>query len=382
MKIKKRADSGFSLVEVLTASVILMFVIIAFYSLIISNQATQVTEENKTDMNQGARALDQVLCENIRNAGSILSILYTPNFLGTSAPFTGVYPLNNDDYPDGIILASGDYRGVTELTSDFTPGGTTLLVEKTLDPDGINPAWSKGDTGMVVRSKGYYLFKVTGNVNPGDTTLSVRANPVYYSGLLNVPGKYRDYSSDSNHLGELGNSGAYTIGAPVIRLNYFSIFLTKTETDGTRTLTLTTDTEGASNILATGMETSTRAIPIITNIQDIQFEYFTKNNPPELWASSSTDYTSYSDPCSTPGDPNCINFIQNINNKNISSIRIYALFKTEDKHLRKSLPSGSVGQEYAKPLMGDSPAVKLSAGRFHYTYMTYEVLIRNFNIIY
>jgi len=375
----KSSNSGFSLLEVLTASVILVFVIIALYSLIISSEATQLSEENKTNMNQAARAVDEILCENIRNAGSILSLLNTPGFLGTPSPFVGIYPLNNINYPDGIILASGDYLGVTELTSDFSPGTTSISVLNTLLPDGSNPAWSINDTGMVIRSDGYYLFKVTGAVATGATSLTIRATPVYYSGLLNVPGKYRDYSADSNHLGTSGNNGNYVTGSPVIRLNYFSIFLVKTETDGSTSLTLTTDTQGVANILADGMENSTRAIPIIPNIEDIQFEYITKDNPPEIWASTPASTSTYSDPCSTAGNPDCVSFIQNINNKNIASIRVFALFKTEDKH-RKANSGDS--RTYKKPRMGDVPEKTISAGRFHYTYLTYEVMIRNFNIIY
>lgn len=378
---KKNGNSGFSLIEVLTSSVILMFVIIAFYSLIISNQATQVTEENRTDMNQSARAIDQILCENIRNAGSVLTLLHTPTFLGASAPFTGIYPLNNDTYPDGIILASGDIDAVTKVSGgSFTPGDTLINVENVNNPDNTDAAWSKNDVGIVFKSTGYYVFKVTADVNMGDTTLTVRALPIYYSGLLNVPGKYNDLTDEI--LGSYGNVGSYSSNSPVIRLNYFNIFLVKSENDGTRTLTLTSDTQGMANVLTDGAETSERAVPIVPNISDIQFEFITKDIPPELWASSSTDLTSYADPCASPGDVNCTNFIQNFIGRNFSSVRIYLLLRTEDKHRKKNTSSGAVGQAFSKPRMGDAPATTLAAGRFHYTYLTYELYIRNFNVIY
>ncbi len=377
MKFRTGTNSGFTLIEVLTSSVIVLIVLVSFYSLIISTQSTQVTEENKVDMNQSLRAIDQILCDNIRNAGSIFTILNTPNFLSTPAPFVGIYPLNRDDYPDGIILASGDYQAVTELSSDFTPGTTTIAIESTTDLEGINAAWIENDIGVVIRSDGYYIFKVVAPVTFGDTQLTIRQTAVYYSGLLNVPSSYADMSSDPNHLNTSGNIGIYPSGNPVFRLNYFSMFLAKTETDGTRTLTFTTDTEGVANVLADGLETSTRAIPIVPNIHDLQFEYITKALPPELWASSSTALTSYPDPCATAAAPNCPAFIQNFISKNISSVRVYILLRTEDKH------KGSVtGQSFNKPRMGDSPAATLATGRFHYTYLTYEILIRNFNIIY
>ncbi|MEN8154288.1 MAG: hypothetical protein ABFR75_09725 [Acidobacteriota bacterium] len=376
MKNKKYDSRGFSLIEALTTSVILMFVVMTIYTLILQTQSTHVTEGNKLDMNQAARAIDLILCENIRNSGSVLGLLHTPPFLKAPAPFTGIYPLNNKTYPDGIILTSGDMNAVTKVASgSFTPGDSLINVGTVNNQDNSATAWAQNDLGIVVRADGYYVFKVTAPVGLGDTTLTVRATPVYYSGLLNVPGKYVDFSA--SHLGTLGNSGTYATDSPVFRLNYFNIFLTKTETDGSKTLTLTTDTEGVANVLAPGMMTTARAVPIVPNLEDIQIEYITKDNPPELWASISTTNTNYDDPCQSSGTSSCTNFIQNFVNKNFASVRIFVLFKTEDKHKKEG-----VGQSYSKPMMGDAIAKVLPAGRFHYTYFTYEVFIRNYNIVY
>ena len=240
--------------------------------------------------------------------------------------------------------------------------------------------WAKNDVGIIVKTSGYYIFKVTGDVSDGDTTLTIRATPVYYSGLLNVSGKYTDHSL--THLGSLGNTGTYADGSPIIRLNYFNIFTVKSEDDGSKTLTLTTDTEGVADILADGNETTTRAVPIIPNIADIQFEYISKDDPAEYWASTSTAGTNHPDPCATPGSTDCTGFIQNFTNRNISSIRVFALMRTEDKHKREYVDSGAVGQAFNKPRMGDVAATTLAAGRFHYTYLTYEVFIRNYDIVY
>ncbi len=378
----KKSISGFTLIEAITASIILLIIVITMYSLILETESTQVTESNKMDMNQAARAIDIILCENIRNAGSVLTLLRTPPFLQASPPFTGIYPLNNEDYPDGIILASGDQDAVTEISGgSFTPGDTVVNLEGNVNNEnGSGTVWAKNDAGIIVRTTGYYVFKVTGDVNLNDSTLTVRSTPVYYSGLLNVPGKYTDNSI--THLGSAGNTGSYSDGSPVIRLNYFNIFTTKTEKDGTKTLTLTTDSEGVANILADGNETSFRAVPIIPNIEDIQFEYITKDLPPEFWASTSTAGTSYADPCAAPASTDCTNFMNTFINRNISSIRVYALLKSEDKHKRKVTKEGIVGPPYDKPRMGDIAAVTLGAGRFHYTYLTYEVFVRNFDIVY
>jgi len=375
-----KSNSGFSLIEVLISSVIMLIVIISVYSLILSTQKTQITEDNKVNMNQSIRAIDQILCDNIRNAGSIFTLMGTPAFLSTTTPFAGIYPLNRNNYPDGIILASGDHNAVTKLTSPFNPtGDTTIQVEKVMDVDKTVPAWKLNDIGIVMRSNGYYIFKVAATVNSSATQLTIRATPVYFSGLLNTGG-YVDHSSNSNHLGVTGNTNNYPTGSPVFRLFYFSMFLTKTESDGSKTLTLTSDTEGVSDILAAGNETSTRAIPIVPNVNDIQFEYITKDNPPELWASSSTSNTSYPNPCASASNPNCISFIRNFTTKNITSVRVFVLLETKDKHMGGI--EKSTGQGYEKRRMGDVAAIGIPAGGYHYTYLTYEILMRNFNIIY
>lgn len=381
MKYKKNI-SGFTLIEAITASIILLFIVITMYTMIMETESTHVTEENKVDMNQAARAIDIILCENIRNAGSVLTLLRTPPFLQATPPFTGIYPLNNDNFPDGIILASGDKAAVTKVTSGgFTPGdGVLNLQDSVTNLDGTGTLWAKNDVGIIVKAGGYFIFKVIGDVSMGATYLTIRDTPVYYSGLLNVPGKYADHSLI--HLGSLGNAGTYADGSPIIRLNYFNIFTVKTETDGSKTLTLTTDTEGVANILEDGKETATRAVPIIPNISDIQFEYITKDDPEEFWASTSSAGTNHPDPCGTPGSTDCTGFIQNFSNRNISSIRVFALMRTEDKHKRKNIEEGAIGQPFNKARMGDIAAATLAAGRFHYTYLTYEVFIRNYNIVY
>ena len=176
---------GFTLIEAMTASIILLFIVITIYTLIIETESTHVAEENKMNMNQAARAIDIILCENIRNAGSVLTLLRTPPFLQATPPFTGIYPLNNNDYPDGIILTSGDREAVTKVGSGaFTPGDTVLNIEGTVtNLDNNGTVWAKNDIGIVVRSSGYFVFKVTGDVTMGDTTLTEQSG---YTLIANV----------------------------------------------------------------------------------------------------------------------------------------------------------------------------------------------------
>jgi prepilin-type N-terminal cleavage/methylation domain-containing protein len=386
MTMKKRQNSkGFTLMEMIVASTILLIIVSSIYALILRTQRTHLTEDRKLDMNQAARALEVLLYDDIRSAGAVLSLLHTPTFLGSPAPFTGIYPLNNNNFPDGIIIASGDPLAITESTGDFTPGShNTINVTSTDTFDGTQPAWGINDFGLVSRAEGYYVFKVVQAPALGDTSLSIRSTAVYYSGLLNTA-NYDDLTDDHNI--DSNNSGSdytYFAGSPVIRLNYFNILLVK-EQDGVRTLTLTTDTEGEGNVLADGKETTTRAVPFVPNIEDIQFEFVTKpiapTNVADFWAASATDGsggTAHANPCSDPNGAECKNFINQFVGRNIASIRVYALFKTEEEREKHA---GS-GIKFDKPRMGDVAAVTLPVGRFHYSYMRYEIAIRNYHIAY
>jgi len=392
-----KKNKGFTMIEVMVSSVVFLIVMSAMYLLIIRTQTFHLTEGRKLDMNQASRAIELILCDNIRSAGSVLSLLYTPSFLGGSSPFTGIYPLNNTNGPDGIILASGDPKACTKTTATFDPqGDITLSVESLEDKDTGITAWKKNDIGIIVRTTGYYIFKVNPPVGAGSGLLSIRATPVYYSGLLNTASafsalQYDDLSEDANHLGMAGNDNTtpYQIGSPVIRLEYFNIFLVKEEVDkfGTtvRSLTLTTDTEGVGDIL-NSPTTNSRLIPIVPFIEDIQFEYITKDNPPNLWASLRTEIkttnqkglTNFLDPCPVPGAAYCVPFIDQFTNTNIASVCVYALFKTEEEKNKMS----KSGLTYHKPRMGDVPAFTVPIGRFHYSYMQYEIFVRNYNGVY
>jgi type II secretory pathway pseudopilin PulG len=364
---------GFTLVEMMVSLTIMLFVIIALISLIIATQNTHLTEGRKLDMNQGARVIEQMLYDSFRSAGSVLSLANTPSLLGTTPPFNGIYPLNNSAYPDGVILSAGDPDGVTRLSGDFSPGASSLNVQSVNLPDGTDVAWHLNDYGMLLRAGGYYVFRVTATPALNDTQLTIRAVPAYYSGLLNTA-HYNDLSDEQS--GVSGNSGNYAAGGPVVRLDYFNIFLTRTEADGSLTLTLTTDCEGVGDVFANPI-TDFRAVPILPNLGDLQIEYITHDSPAIVWAGSDA---TYRDPCPPGGETggNCLNFYSQFATKNLASARIYALLRTEEER-NKRAGSGIV---FNKPAMGDAAAATLPVGRFHYNYMRYEVLIRNYNNIY
>jgi len=389
-----KKNKGFTMIEVMVSSVIFLIVMATMYLLIMRTQTFTLTEGRKLDMNQASRALELILCDNIRSAGSVLSLLHTPTFLSTPSPFTGIYPLNNSNFPDGIILAAGDPKAITKTTASFDPQADITLFLDSIDDqdDPTITAWHENDFGIIVRTSGYYIFRVNQPVVLNSNQLNIRGTPVYYSGLLNTT-HYDDLSEDASHLGIAGNDNTtpYKIESPVIRLEYFNIFLVKEETDryGTliRSLTLTTDTEGVADILNSPL-TPTRAVPFVPFIEDIQFEYITKDSPPDIWASSRTEIkttdqhglTSFPNPCpvGVPGAVNCTAFISQFTNRNIASICVYALFKTEEERNKMS-KSGII---YHKPAMGEIASTTIPIRRFHYSYMKYEIFVRNYSIVY
>lgn len=366
MNARQHGRLGFSLAEMMVSLTVMLIIIVAIFSIIVAEQSTHLTEGRKLDMNQGARVIEQMLYDGFRSSGAVLSLANTPILVGSATPpFNGVYPLNNNNYPDGVILAAGDPLALTKLTILFTPTDTTVYVlTVNIPPDGVSPAavaWHANDYGLIMRSNGYYVFKVT-DVEPtvGATQLTVRATSAYYSGLLNTA-NYIDSSPSG--------LGAYPVDSPVLRLDYFNIFLTRTEADGSRTLTLSVDCEDVPDVLAN--PSNSRGTTILPNIEDIQIEYIAKVVPPatlpDIWAGSNSAF---------PG--NTANFYNQFYTKNIASARIFVLLRTEEER-NKSQGSGIT---YKKPAMGDVAASTLLVGRYHYTYMQYEVLIRNYNNTY
>jgi prepilin-type N-terminal cleavage/methylation domain-containing protein len=401
MKIaKKRKNSGFTLIEAMISSAILLMIMSAVYLLIERTQRTQSTEGRKLDMNQVARALEQTFYDNIRSAGAVLTILHTPALMDTrQVPFTGIYPLNNNDYPDGIIVASGDAIATTQLTAPFTPGDSDLNVITTLRIDKAFPVWKNNDIGMVVRPEGYYIFRVATDSTGGgaitETSLPIRSTAVYYSGLLQTgtseDGNWLyddltdDYNTDGNKRGVdytyPGDASSPGESSWVIRLNYFYIFLVSEDESGVRTLTITSDcgAGGAEvgDVLGNPDPANFRAIPIVPNIADLQIEYITKGDPPELWASASTGgLVVHPDPCDSGGE--CPDFINQFISRNIAAVRLHILLRTEEE-LEKHQGSGLT---FSKPIMGDAPAETIPVGRFHYSYMSYEIFLRNFDIAF
>jgi type II secretory pathway pseudopilin PulG len=366
MNTQQNRRQGFSLVEMFMSLTVMLIIIVAIFSIIVAEQSTHLTEGRKLDMNQGARVIEQMLTEGFRGSGAVLSLANTPVLLGSTAlPFNGIYPLNNTNYPDGVILASGDPLALSRLTQTFNPNDGTVSIPTVNLPDGSAVAWHANDLGLIMRHDGYYVFKVTEDEPAlNATSLDVRVTSAYYSGLLDTA-NYNDQCDEQ--LGVFGNVNAYPVGSPVVRLDYFNIFLTRTETDGSRTLTLSVDCEDEPDVLAN--PTQSRAVPILPNLQDMQIEYIAKVVPPAVtantWAGSDAAYAG-----------GTADFYGQFYTKNIASARIFVLLRTEEE---RNKTAGS-GITYAKPAMGDVAPSTLPVGRFHYTYMQFQVFIRNYSL--
>jgi hypothetical protein len=367
MNARRHRQAGFSLAEMMVSLTIMLMVIVAIFTIIVAEQNTHLTEGRKLDMNQGGRVIEQMLSEGFRGAGSVLSLANTPVLLGNTAlPFNGIYPLNNTNYPDGVILSSGDPQALSRLTQPFTPTDVAVDIQTVNLPDGSDVAWHENDFGLIMRSganPGYYVFRVTATPGLNATTLTVRDSSAYYSGLLNTA----NYNDLCDERFGAGNVGAYPAGSPVVRLDYFNIFLTRSEADATRTLTLTVDCEDTADVL--GNPSNSRGVPILPNIQDLQIEYVTKVVAPavlpDTWAGSDAAF---------PGNTDA--FYDQFYTKNIASARIFVLLRTEEE---RNKPKNS-GIVFKKPAMGDVAASTLPVGRFHYTYTQYQVFIRNYSL--
>jgi hypothetical protein len=358
----------------------MLFVVGGLVSLIMTNQRQHIRESLKQEMVSSTRNFQAFLNDDLRNAGAILTLMHTGSFLKAPAPFNGILALNNADFPDGIILASGDQRGVTKLTADFSTGGTSLSVEsvdyedKYTGETGV--AWAKDDVGLVMRENGFWVFRVTATPALGDTTIAIRAEPVYYSGLL-----YTDHYDDfiDDQLGTDG-TGDYLADptSPVVRLHYFHIYLTRVdkndEGQDMNTLTITTDTLGESDLMGVDA-TDTIGIPLIENIIDFQIEYLTQDG--FLWANAD----GFADPCPSPNSADCQTFRKLFVNRNLASLHVFLMTETElDRSITGNL---AAAPKWDKPVMGDSPLISAQTEeKRRRIYYEFEIAPRNYRIVY
>jgi len=277
----KKHIRGFTLLETIVTSGVFLMIMLGVYTMIMQYGDSTKTEQARIRLYQEGRFMMSAFAQEIADAGAAF------NLNRTTLSFNGIYPLNSyeidtiDGWPDGIILAVGDPYAATVLENDFSPSDGVITASDlrvtAYDPmyPYENPPWAAGDIGIVISEQGYYVFSVSGvaftEAEKGRGTLSYRAEPVYFSGLLDIDNRYKD------HFGTSGDSITYPKDSPVIRLSSFSMYLfrEKTNTGGStmHQFIRVTDTFGNSNPLDDDVD-STFSI-MSESIYDMQISYIT-----------------------------------------------------------------------------------------------------------
>ena len=379
-------NRGFSLVEVMLTMLVFFVILFGVYSMV--SQFTQVTrtENARERMVQESRFLMGMFADDLKGAGSVITLgaalsasASSGVTAGYSPSFFGIYPLNNTNYPDGIILASGDPETKTNLKTKFIGTDTTLAVDS-LNVPGYNATrpndvrqWAENDKVIVLGSSGYVIGLVS-QVNVSAGTLSLRAERVYYSGLLNTtdPISSRKYVDSST----VGNSIEYPVGSPVMRLSSFCIYLFKTKVlpgvnRNIRQLLKIIDTRGIADILS--QSDSHPSINVVSeNIYDMQISYVAYTN------FSTATRTTARDPNHTYynyGTSNILaNLLSDISNRILKEIDV-TIVVISDQYGGTRAPG-----DLKVPRIMDQATYLLPKGKYGYRLMSLSIDPRNFNL--
>ncbi len=370
-------DRGFTLMEALVYTAMMAFILAGLYTMIIYYKNVSSTEQSRVRLMQESRFVLSNLSEELKDAGAVLTLLNTGGFIKTTPYFNGIFPLNNTNFADGIIIAKGEPNAVTKLTSNFTPSSSTQLsVETTYRKDisGNVYAWSVGDKGIVITQNGYYVFYVTGVTA---NSLSIRASAVYYSGLLNTT-NYKDKLIQP--VTQNGNSIVYPSGTPVIKLYSFSIYLVQQMYDqskkrNVRKLIRITDTKGQADAL--NNSTVVKGVEA-ENVWDLQIIYSVipdLNNPSTEMDYCAKDSNKWTNPIENPcaNETSCSGFLNYIRIKQLKEVTIRVVMLTDDY-------SGKGNITNQIPIIGDENQYTLT-GAYKARVLTISVDPRNFNII-
>lgn len=345
---------GFTLVESMVVMVLMVLIMSAIYLMIMFYRDVSGTEQARVRQTQESRYLLSVFSSEIKNAGAVMTLVNTGGFLTGSPYFNGIYPLNNTNFPDGVILASGDPNAVSKLTSGFNPSSSsTVLLNNTI----ATPAWAVGDRAMVIGLEGFYVFVVQ---SVGANSITMEATPVYYSGFLNTA-HYDDPET------VMGNTVNYPVNAPVMRLGDFSIYLVNERFDAAkgrnvRDLVRVTDCNGSADVLADASPALKGVIA--ENIWDLQLVYAAYPNFPDVAVKNNF--------C-TGGGGTLADLLTALRVKTMKEITINVVALTDDYPGRGTIT-------YPLPLLADRAAVSLPTGKFNFRTFAFLVQPRNFNI--
>ncbi len=349
-------NKGFTLVETMVVLVIMILVMSSVYMMILYYRDVAGTEQARVRQTQESRYLLSVFSSEVKNAGAVMTLVYTGSFLSTPPHFNGIYPLNNDDFADGVILASGDPNAVGKLVSEADMSSDTSL---SLNSLASNPAWADKDKGILIGPNGYYVFEVQGA--PSGTTLTIRPQAVYYSGLLHTT-NYDDIETS-------GKAMIYPVNAPVMRLSDFSIYLIQQRYDGikkrdVRDLVRVSDCFDIGAALTDATGKVVKGI-IAENIWDLQLSYTAYPNFPNVAASESY--------FSNGGLTDLSALLNTLRVKTMKEVLVSVIALTDDYAGRGTIT-------HQLPQLADRLPEALPAGTYNYRTYRFRVQPRNFNV--
>ncbi|MDQ1349808.1 MAG: Prepilin-type N-terminal cleavage/methylation protein [Acidobacteriota bacterium] len=402
MKITMHNERGFSLLELMITTTIFLVVLLGVYTMVSHFADTSRTENSRLRMQQETRYLTVNFAGELKNAGSVLTIANSGSFLRDDPYFCGIYPLNNAGFPDGIIIAIGDPEAVTTLTAPhtFSSDGVELQVKSTEVPVyydepadettiSVNPdPWAAGDIGIVVGTTGYYVFAVE---SVTADTITTRAEPVYYSGLLNTStgtGSGQHYFTDGelvkgNNIQYPGSEGA-DVKAPVIRLSSFSIYLFKEiphpiyyyiDQRMLRQFVRVSDARGIANVL----NNANAVVDVISeNIWDMQITYSAYEDFAAADPTTAIDPNHYYFGPDDSSSNVLENLLADIRGKFLKQFNIDFVTITDEYGIQGNYKHGTVSPRI--PPLGDSDEYIMDRGRFGFKILTLQIEPRNFNI--
>jgi prepilin-type N-terminal cleavage/methylation domain-containing protein len=351
------ARKGFTLVETMVVMVIMVLVMSSIYMMILYYRDVAGTEQARVRQTQESRYLLSVFSSELKNAGAVMTLVNTGSFLSTPPHFNGIYPLNNDDFADGVILACGDPNAVGKLVSEADMSTDTALSLNVLTS---NPPWADKDKGILIGPSGYYVFEVLGT--PSGTTLTIRPQAVYYSGLLNTA-HYVDSEAS-------GKNMVYPANAPVMRLDDFSIYLVQQRYDGVkgrniRELVRVSDCGGdIADVLGDASGRVVKGV-IAENIWDLQLSYIAYPSFPDVVTSESY--------FSNGGLTDLSALLNTLRLKTMKEVLVNVVALTDDYAGRGTVT-------YQLPQLADRDPETLPAGKYNYRTLRFRVQPRNFNI--
>ena len=383
---KKKNIRGFSLIETIVTTAVFMMIMGGVYMMIMHYGDSTKTEQSRIRLYQEGRFMMSAFAQEIVDAGAGFSLRRG------QLSFNGIYPLNSyvidekDSWPDGIILAVGDPHAATVLESDFTPTDGILAVEdlRVLAYDPAypyeNPPWAVGDVGIVISKDGYYVFSVNTvtftEESKGRGTLATRVEPVYYSGLLDIDDRYRDFMLSGD--GKTGDQVTYPKESPVIRLSSFSMYLFREITNpygpNTRQFLRVTDTKGNGNPL--GEDVDAELSIMSQSIYDMQISYIT-------W--SKADFTAVNRTTEVPdanhyfagGTTNTsfTSLMAEMQSLRLKEVDVEMAVLTDEYGVRGGI-NDTVNLQI--PVMGDEGGYTVLDAKFTYRLLEFSALPRNY----